>query len=413
MSVWVSQNERASLTAAARGRTAYLAPLLPTVVATIERYYRDEPGGEDVTREVLRAVGAEQLRSVAAAVSFDRAKQDLGVLVALTLVDLFGASRVETLRRADRRASSARRAIGPGLDWVGSYAPHRISPASSPAARIFLDTCTVRKIVHGDADALDLGRLAGLKGGHAVSIADGAVPELAAQLLRGSVPLAAWTARIGALDAVLDAQFPVAPGGRELAALWGGHTLAGYDPGEARAYYRAAWAYLRDAKSKADLTRASTFHAPSGRAYGLKLDQAHVERVLADAGTGWTRWVTRVAKLIAEERGNGRRIDERYLRELCIANLGMAMGITDVLKLELVAHVLAKRAIEAAKPNSPYRPKGRHNDALDLDMLFALPVPGWVCTADRRLHRLVRSTTCSARVDVMTAAELLERLRNE
>jgi hypothetical protein len=78
-----------------------------------------------------------------------------------------------------------------------------------------------------------------------------------------------------------------------------------------------------------------------------------------------------------------------------------------------VIHVLAKRAIQASTGKTPYSPKGDHNDALDLDLLFGIPLPAWVVTADLRLHRLVQATSSRDKVAVMTSAELLDRLRGE
>jgi hypothetical protein len=149
------------------------------VVEAIENYLHDHPDGEDVTLAVLQAIGRQRLQAFAKDRTFDRVKQDVGLLVAQTLVDLFGAIRVHTLRREDRKGSSARRNTWTQLPWVNSYALHRVRPAASHSERILLDTSVVRKIVHGDADALDVGALLALKDNHPVSIADGALAELA------------------------------------------------------------------------------------------------------------------------------------------------------------------------------------------------------------------------------------------
>src|SRR5262249_48236995 len=156
MSEWVPQNECSSVTAASRSRTSYLRPIISLVVEAIENYLRNNPNGEDVTLAVLQAVGRQRLKVFAKDRTFDRVKQDVGLLVAQTLVDLFGAIRVQTLRREDRKGTSARRNTWTQLPWVNSYAPHRVHPAASHSERILLDTSVVRKIVHGDPDALDV-----------------------------------------------------------------------------------------------------------------------------------------------------------------------------------------------------------------------------------------------------------------
>lgn len=415
MAEWVPQNEFSSVTAAARSRTAYLAPLVPLVTDTIIRYFDEHPDGEEVTLSVLHSVGKLRLKSIAKGRSFERAKQDLGLLVAQMLVDIFGAMRVQTLRREDRQAVSARRNTWHDLPWVNSYAPHRVLPAAPTAERIFLDSSVVRKIVHGDSDALDLGALRTAKGAHPISLADGAFAELAAQLVRGSVQPAVWAKCVAAMDAVLDDDFPVAPGGKDLAAFWGwgSRSPIGLDLGEARAYYRAIWGYLRDIKSAEDLSRRSIFQAPSGRAYAIQLSGDTANAVLADAGTKWAAWISKIAALISDMRKDGKRISEDDIRQLGLLNLCLNMGMADAQKLDLVFHVLAKRAIQAAAGRTPYNPKGEPNDPLDLDLLFGIPLPGWVCTSDLRFHRLVRSTDSKDKDKVMTPAELLARLGAE
>src|SRR5690606_23581552 len=168
------------------------------------------------------------------------------------------------------------------------------------------------------------------------------------------------------------------------------------------------WAHLRAVSSAADLDRTSIFHAPSGRAYSIRLDRNHVENVLADAGAHWTEWVVRIGGLVRDLRRDGDKISEEDLRQLTRTNLCLDMGVADAAKLDLVIHVLAKRALQAARHRTPYSPNGGANDPLDLDLLFGVPLPAWICTSDMRLHRLVRSTESPDKDNVMTPAELLQ-----
>lgn len=412
MAKWVSQAIVPSITPAARKRTAYLRPLLPTIVAAIKEYFQAQPEGEEVTLAVAEALGHDVLKRSArdAGYAVDRVKKDVGLLIAQTLPDLHGASRVETLRKEDGRSVSLRRNRRPQLRWITSFTPHRLKPEATNLERILLDSSVVRGVVHDDPQALDLSELARLKGAHPISVADGALAELAAALLRDSIPWAKWAKQIGDFDAVLDPEFPVAPGGRELAAFWGAQPPTGMNLDEVRAYYRAAWAYLRNARSAADLARREVFYGPSGRTYAIRLDASTVETAIRSIGEKWSRWVTSIAGLIHEERGEGKKIDEASLRRAAESNLLLDMAAADVEKLDLVIHVLARRAFEAARPVAPYSPRGEPNDALDLDLMFGIPLPGWVCTADRRLHRVVQATASTDRSAVMTPTELLDRL---
>lgn len=413
MAQWISQSNVPSITPSTRRRTAYLTSLGPDVRSAIGAYFDAHPDGKEVTLAVLDALGRDRLEQVRGHRSFGRVKQDVGLLAAQTLVDLHGATRVETLRRQNQRSVSSRRCRWDSLDWVDSFTPHRILPSSPTAPRILLDTGIVRNVIHGDQGALDSSTLTGLKGAHPVSIADGALAELAAALFRGSVSLADWRARIGAFDDLLDPDFPVAPGGKEVASFWGGHSPVGLDLAEARAYYRAAWAYLRNATSAADMSRREIFYAPSGRGYSIQLDQQHVEAVLAEAGQKWSAWVSNMAALIKGLRDGGEDVTEAGLRQLTKSGLTINMSEADAGKLDLVIHVLAKRAIQAVTGRTPYNPKGKPNDALDLDLLFAIPLPAWVCTTDGPLYHLVQATQSADKSAVMTLDELIERLKAE
>lgn len=413
MARWKLQSDVSSITPAARSRTAYLRPLLDDVVRAIHEYFRNNPTGEEVTLAVLAAIGRDRLEGIAGRRSFGRAKQDLGLFVAQTLVDLFEARYVATLRRDDDRSVSARRNTWPNLEWVNSFAPHKVLRPQPPVDRILLDAVVVRKVIHGDQDALDVASLISVKGNHPVSIADGAMAEISLALLRGSVRPEEWSARIGQLDGLLDPEFPIAPGGNDLAAFWGARPMVGHDIDEIRTYYQASWRHVRGIKTVADLSKPTIFHSPSGRAYSLKSDLKNVEAVIADVGRKWSEWVNDNAAVIKELRDRGDNLTETDLQRLKKSDLVRDMGVADVEKLDLLIQVMAKRAMQAASESTPYDPKGKPNDPFDLDLLFGIPLPAWVCTSDDRLIRLVRSTTSPDRFKVMTPEELIERLQNE
>lgn len=413
MAHWVAQSDVPSITAATRRRTAYMLGLRPRVEAAIQNSLARNPRTEEVTLDVLAEFDPRELANTSTRSGMSRLKQDFGLLIAQTLVDLKGAMNVETLRRDDGRAVSSRRNTRSALTWVSNYAPHRLRVIVDDADRILLDTSVVRKLIYGDLDGLDVANLIRLKGDHPVSIADGALAELADALLRGSIPHQLWASRIQLLDDLLDGEFPVAPGGKELASFWGAVPRAGVDRDESRAYYTAAWRLLRLAKSGSDLHAAHYYTAPSGKRYAMTLDPTHVRRVLAEEGRRWEIWVQAVARVIGSLRDDGERITVADLSALTMGMLVGEMGLADAERLDLVVRVLAHHAFCAAATRTPYDPKGRSNDALDLDLLYGIPLPAWVCTSDLRLHRLVRLTGSNDQNRVMTPAELIARLAAE
>lgn len=126
MARWVAQSERSSATALAEGRTEYLTSLVPRVDALVREYHARTPEGEDVTLHVLEGIGRAALGDAAEGRSFDRVKQDMGLLVAIRLVVMHGAGRVETRRAADGVKAATRKVSSEASDWVRSYTPHRL-----------------------------------------------------------------------------------------------------------------------------------------------------------------------------------------------------------------------------------------------------------------------------------------------
>ena len=117
-------------TVRARKRTAWLASLESDVRQLATRYFAANPGGTEVTLAVLDGLSQPRLAQLARTTgrSMDTVKKDLGLLVVLVLIDLFGPSRVETLRHATsgKNSTRSRTARWPDLGWVARYTPHRI-----------------------------------------------------------------------------------------------------------------------------------------------------------------------------------------------------------------------------------------------------------------------------------------------
>lgn len=411
MAKWVSQREVSSTTARSRERTAYLDPIRPAVESVVKTYLAERPDAEDVTVEVFAQIGKKRLKQASGQEDLKRLRQDLGLLVAITLVDVFGAARVLTLRDEDGDAVSTRRNTRADLDWVSRFTPHRVLAEPSVRDRILLDTGTVRKILHGDADALDPAELDRIRGDRLVSIADGALAEVAAALLDERLPIAMWSANIAKLDVVLDPEAPVFPGGMELATLAGLRPPPhGFSVESSLAYYRAAWRLLRDAQTKDDLDRPGEYIDGAGVRFRIRLDHATVKAALAEAETKWSSWVEDAGNEFRKLRGTDDEPDQEELRTLIRRVLrldGMSDGQLD--KLDLAIRVIALRSAEAGTGKAPYKPKGP-NDAIDFDLLFGVALPALICTSDDRLVRLAARTESADAKRVMLPKKLIANL---
>lgn len=377
----------------------------------IDAYFLAHPDGEEVTLAAAREVGESQLKTISAGRGFDRAKQDLGLLTAITLVDMYGSNRVLTLRRENRRSVSARRNLWPEIEWVANFTPHRVLPKTPVIERILLDTNIVRNFIHGDISSIDFNELIKIKGKHPISIGNAAIAELAAALYRGSIPFAEWSTRVKILDSVIDPDFPVAPGGKELSAIWGGHSSLGIDLAETRAHHRATWRLIRDAKSPSDLEKGVDFSGPTGRRYLIRVDPSNYESVFREEGHRWSEWFTRTVEILKNEESNGTSVSEDFLIQIQKSDLIKDMGFSDAEKLDLIVRVMAKRLIQGMKKRDPYKAKKTHNDPLDIDLLYGIPLPAWICTSDTKLLTLVESTGSADANKVMSPNVLFDRLR--
>jgi len=412
MSRWIPQSQCSSVTPTLRRRTAYLSRLTEQVHNVIRDHLAERPAAEDVTLAVLARLD-DSIRKLRAKVSPSRLNQDVGLFVAQCLVDLYGADKVETLRGADGRTSASRRNPRTDLTSATSFTPHRVRPSVTLRERILLDTVVARKILHGDPDAIDVDAFARLRDAHPVSLADGAFAELTRQVVEGRVPLQDLRRRVDRLDAILDRDLPVAPGGVELATLAGLRSLPGVDLDEMRAYYRETWRYLRTRRSAGDLAKPAFYELPSGKRYKIgPLDAEHITSAFEDASDRWAAWVERAGAELLRLQMDGHALDDEDLRALVRLFLAAEMSEAALDKIDLAVRVIARRTREASRKHQAYRPAGP-NDALDLDLLFGLALPAWVCTQDERLIRLARETGSADAKQVMSPAELLERLASD
>ncbi len=120
---WIPQTAISTDSNRNRSRTAWLDPLRHRIQAAIRAYFDREPEGEQVTRAVFDAIEPQEVERHLAGRSLDAARRELGLRVPIELVCMYGARRVETLRRADGRTAAPRRTY---KDWPRNFTPHRV-----------------------------------------------------------------------------------------------------------------------------------------------------------------------------------------------------------------------------------------------------------------------------------------------
>jgi len=128
---FVSQAVISSATVSALARTEYLSYLSHEIDTIINDYHNENPQGEDYTLKVFQSLGKD--RSLSVHDSEERAKQDIGLLVAQRLVNLFSAEAVSTERRGNSSRTFARPNHDESTnDWLKSYTRHKVKEMPKP-----------------------------------------------------------------------------------------------------------------------------------------------------------------------------------------------------------------------------------------------------------------------------------------
>lgn len=273
---------------------------------------------------------------------------------------------------------------------------------------IVIDTSVIRETLKGNAElGIDLAELAALRRTAPVSLSQTAYIELANQLRQGAFTFGQWRAVAPALDAVIDREHPIVPLGIALRVMLGTATADGVDLDGGLRGLRAMWHVLSTARAPADLQegRQIVFEGEPRRFH-----PSAIERELGQTGRRWAGIFDNVVKDL------GRPIapeDRSWLAD------GIRRGVGD----EDVARVPEREtAVQLAaewhvlhgwryEKGHGYKPK--LNDAMDFDQLFALGLPAIICTSDGKFRERVRQLGTPGSDRVLSAAELIDRLRRD
>jgi len=85
--------------------------------------------------------------------------------------------------------------------------------------RILFDTCTVRNSLHPDEIKLNISAILTKIQKYRISLADGAFAELISQLVTHRVSFLDWSSNASQLDSILDQEWPIFPGGKDLSVI--------------------------------------------------------------------------------------------------------------------------------------------------------------------------------------------------
>ena len=129
--IWINQTNTPSTSARTKGRVRFLHSVRDKLLNSIEQYFSKDEYGEMVTLACLEDLGQRAMYELGepSGTPWDVVKQDVGLYIALLLVERYGPDGVETYRN-DKTKRNSTRSPGrswPTLTWVTRYTPHRLT----------------------------------------------------------------------------------------------------------------------------------------------------------------------------------------------------------------------------------------------------------------------------------------------
>jgi len=275
--------------------------------------------------------------------------------------------------------------------------------------RVVLDTCIARKHLQGDGTTIDGTALTTSREQPRLSLAGTAGAELLEQLIDNRLPFAEWANRVRTFDELLDPRWPILPTGRQLSAIAGTQTDLSVDLEEERHHLSACWRLMRDARCVEDLQRAMPVGVRDGQLIGVRLDRERLKRVMDSERQSWIAYIERMNQSLVSE-GIGPS-DRRRLISLMRSTQGTGPGDPPDLarRLDAVTRMLADFVVMSLG-REPYNPRieRRRGDTFDLSLLYYVPLPAIVCTADGSFLNRLRASGAEHSGQVVSVEEFNE-----
>jgi hypothetical protein len=258
--------------------------------------------------------------------------------------------------------------------------------------RILLDTCAARNFLHQNGTKLDANAIGPRLWKYRISLADPCVAELTRQLVERRLKFSEWSGRIHALDKLLDPRWPFFVGGRDLGAVAGLQTDLTFDPIARQLEIQTLWRWMRDSADEAHYLAGTKYVDASGVAKELKPNPAHISSTLDAERQTWIDYVN--------EMKQNQKADPAVFSTLAktkaVIRSGLGAAPTDppdlADRLDGIVSVQAELIFTSYAHTPGYNPASqkRRGDLFDLALLFALPLPAVIVTADNPFLDRVR-----------------------
>lgn len=280
--------------------------------------------------------------------------------------------------------------------------------------RIVLDTCTIRNHLHGTGQRLDFSAIKSSAEQLRFSLAGGTGFELLEQLTEGRLAWSEWS-NISGITPILDDRWPLLPTGRQLAALAGTQTDITIDVEAERRHLRACWRLQTVARSNDDLvTKGGWYEGADGQKYSIRLQLPNLTTTGSQQRQSWMDYIDHIQTLAPQLGFTS--LDEASLLALMKSNPNAYPSDPPDFgdRLDAVSRMIARLVSQALKSKDAYNPTSekRRGDALDISLLFYVPLPGVICTADEKFVNRLRDTDAPHAKQVVAVEELNDLIRN-
>jgi hypothetical protein len=273
---------------------------------------------------------------------------------------------------------------------------------------VVFDTCTIRAIIHGCADAIaEWQKIMTFKDKMRFRIGDVALAEITLALGEERIHWTDWKNRVMLINDLLDDEIPILPGHRELEQLRRG--IANEEPGGIR-FSKAIWHHISSSNSETDLQKETSFTGEDGQVYLVK---------------GWD--LSRAAGIIERDRdywadsfddikakAGSLKLSEEQTVTIIAEELDNKVEIDPPLSVVLDAQIRSRARFVYLSLNNkePYNPrsKKRRGDFFDFTLLACLGLPAVICTRDHKFKTHVDLTKSYQSDQIMLPVELIDWL---
>ena len=245
--------------------------------------------------------------------------------------------------------------------------------------RVILDTCVVRNIAHQRGVELDRRLIHASSEDLRFSVADPSFLELHAALSEGRIPWEDWRRAATFFDDVLDEEWPVFPGNAQL-HMTSGLLDGKIDVAKIKRHCQAGWQHVSAAESDNDLEREEVIELDDGRKFKIG---GHPSKSPAVRENERAKWIKLIESL--RETYDPKKWSQEDTMKAVLVRLYQEekWSPEQLGKMVPFAKVIA-RYIHLVQRKGSYNPDSDNTrgDAFDLNLLWYLPLPALVCTAD-------------------------------